>query len=204
MRVGCAVLFAAACVFVILFHTEIWDYYKAWRGNPAEVWVAPAPGGEGRAREAVGRLGRPGGPAYVDLTAEATAALVQAALQQQGHRQVLDSLRVALLDNEIRVRGVLDLSGVPRSALGPLAGAVGDKEPAAIGGPLSAERGGLVLTVTYLKLRDFPFPRGTIPRILQAARVPGALGARVPLPGTAGIGDVRVSPRRLRLYRSAP
>ena len=205
VRIGCAALFAAACVFVILFHTEIWDYYKAWRGNPAEVYTPPAEGGEPRSRSAFERLARPGGPAYEDLTAGDVAALVSRALEEAGGRRVLDSVRVALLQNEVRVRGVLDLSGVPRSALGPLAGIVGDREPASIGGPLSADTaGGLVLTVTYLRLRDFPFPRATIPRILRAARVPGAIGARVPLPGTAGIGDVRVSPSGMRLYRMTP
>jgi hypothetical protein len=205
VRVGCAVLFVAFCVFVILFHTEIWDYYEAWRGNPAEVYTAPAAGGDARARSAFERLARRGGPAYEDLTAGDVAALVSKALEEAGGRRVLDSITVALLQNEIRVRGVLDLSGVPRSSLGPLAGVLGDKEPASIGGPLGADTaGGLVLTVTWLRLRDFPFPRSTIPRILRAARIPGATGARVPLPGTAGIGDVRVSPSGMRLYRRTP
>lgn len=212
VRIGCAVLFAAACVAVILFHTEIWDYSRElWdylsrlRGKPAEVYVPPAEGGEARARDAFDRLARRGGPAYEDLTAGDVAALVSRALEEAGGRHVLDSVKVAMLQNEIRVRGVLDLSGVPRSALGPLAGVLGDREPASIGGPLSADSaGGLVLTVTYLRLREFPFPRATIPRILRAARIPGAMGARVPLPGTAGIGDVRVSPGGMRLYRRTP
>ncbi|MFI5280088.1 MAG: hypothetical protein ACHQU1_06320 [Gemmatimonadales bacterium] len=205
VRVGCAVLFTAACVFVILFHTEIWDYYKAWRGNPAQLYTPPAVGGDARARSAFEQLGRRGGPAYEDLTAGDVAALVSRALEEAGGRRVLDSIKVALLQNEIRVQGVLDLSSVPRSTLGPLASVLGDKEPASIGGPLSADSsGGLVLTVTYLRLREFPFPRSTIPRILRAARVPGAFGARVPLPGTAAIGDVRVSPSGMRLYRRMP
>jgi hypothetical protein len=204
-RIGCAVLFAAGCVFVILFHGEIWDYYKAWRGNPAEVYAPPAPGGDTRARGAFERLARRGGPAYEDLTQGDVAALVSRALEEAGGKRVLDSIRVAMLQGEIRVRGVLDLSGVPRSSLGPLASVLGDKEPATIGGPLSADTsGGLVLTVTYLRLRDFPFPRATIPRILRAARIPGAIGSSVPLPGAAGIGDVRVSPSGMRLYRRMP
>jgi hypothetical protein len=175
------------------------------RGKSSEVYAPPAPGGDTRARGAFERLARRGGPAYEDLTAGDVAALVSRALEEAGGRRVLDSVRVAMLPNEIRVRGVLDLSGVPRGTLGPLAGVLGDKEPATIGGPLSADSNGvLVLTVTYLSLRDFPFPRATIPRILRAARVPGAIGARVPLPGTAGIGDVRVSPSGMRLYRRMP
>jgi hypothetical protein len=63
--------------------------------------------------------------------------------------------------------------------------------------------GHLELTVTYLKLRDFPFPKSTIPRILETAHVPGAAGARVQLPGTTTVGDVRVTPAYVRVYRSA-
>ena len=204
VRVGCAVLLAAACLLVMLYHSEIRDYYRAWRGTAAEVWTAPVAGGETRARQALERLRQPGGPAWVDLTAGEAAAFLDGALSRSGARRVLDSTQVALLDGEIRVRGLLDLRGVPRSTLGPLAGVVGDRESASIGGPLSADSAGLVLTVTWLRLHDFPFPRATIPRILEAARIPGASGARVPLPGMTGIGDVRVSPSGLRLYRSSP
>ena len=203
VRIGCLVFVIVLLVLGIVFRSEIWDYYTAWRGNPGAVYVAPAEGGAARARDAVERLARRGGPAYEDLTAADLAALVTEAIARSGERRVFDSVRLALLDNEIRVKGVLDLSGVPRNLLGPLAGMVSDHEPAAIGGPLGVDSaGGLELTVTYLKLRDFPFPRSTVPRLLEAARIPGARGARVPLPGVSRIGDVRITPSHVRLYRS--
>ena len=203
VRAGCAVMLVVALIAAFIYREPLWEYARQWKGSAGEVYVAPAVDGAAKARAALGRLERRGGPAYEDLTAADIAALVEAALARTG-RRALDSVRVALIEGEIRVSGSLDLSGVPRHLLGPLSGAMRDREPAAIGGPLSVDSSGhLVLTVTYLKLRDFPFPKGTIPRILGAAQVPGAEGARVPLPGTTTVGDVRVTPSYVRVYRSA-
>jgi hypothetical protein len=207
VRIGCLATLVALLVGWIYRH-EIVDFVHSWRPVPAEVYVAPDSGGAARARDAFDRLGRGGGPAYVDLSAAQVAALVEEAVAAGGGRKrVFDSVRVALLEGEVRVRGVLDLSGVPRNLLGPLSSAIGDRERATIGGPLSVDSNGhLVLTVSYLKLRDFPFPRSTIPRLLEASRIPGVRGARVRLPTAAGgeLGDVRVTPAHVRFYRRTP
>jgi hypothetical protein len=204
VRAGCSVLLAVALAVAFLYRDQILDFYHQWRGR-GEVWVSPRAGGARQAAGAIQRLSRPGGPAYVDLSAFEIAAVIEDALARTGQRRVIDSLQVALLENEVRVRGSLDLSGVPRGLLGPLAGVVNDREPVTIGGPLSVDSSGqLNITVRYLQLRDFPFPRATIPRILDAARIPGVAGARVPLPGLPRVGDVRVSPRAVRLYRGSP
>jgi len=205
VRIGCLLVVIAMLIAAIMFRKEIGDYYHAWRGRSFGSFVEPAVGGAKRARDAIGRIMRPSGPAYQDISAADLAALISDAIARSGQRRVFDSVRVALVENEIRVRGVLDLRDVPRNTLGPLAGMVGDHEPAAIGGPLSADStGGLVLTVTYLTLRDFPFPKATIPRLLEAAHLPGVHDARLPIPGTSGIGDVRVGTTSVRLYKSAP
>ena len=202
VRAGCAVMLVVALIAAFIYREQLWEYARQWRGNAGETYVAPAADGGSKARAAIGRLERRGGPAYEDLTAADIASLVETALAQGG-RRAFDSVRVALLEGEIRVSGSLDLSSVPRHLLGPLSSALNDRERAAIGGPLSVDSARhLVLTVSYLKLRDFPFPKGTIPRILSAARVPGVDGARVPLPGTTTIGDVRVTPAHVRVYRS--
>jgi hypothetical protein len=204
--IGSLVLLAVIVVGYVYRH-EILDYWDQWRGGAngaAETWTAPAAGGAAASADKLSRLARSGGPAYVDLTAAEVGALIDAALTREA-RHVFDSTQVALLENEIRIRGSLDLSGVPRNMLGPLAGVVGAREPAAIGGPLSVDSTGqLMLTVTYLKVRDFPFPRSTIARILSAARVPGAVGASLPVPGTPHVGDVRITPSHVRVYRSSP
>lgn len=203
-RVLGSLMLLAVLVGGYIYRHEIMDYWDQLHGRATETYVTPAAGGAASAADKLSRLARSGGPAYVDLTASDVGALIDAALTHEA-RRVFDSTQVSLLENEIRVRGSLDLSGVPRNMLGPLAGVVGNREPAAIGGPLSVDSTGqLMLTVTYLKVRDFPFPRSTIPRILSAARVPGAVGASLPVPGTPKLGDVRVSPSHVRFYRSSP
>jgi len=203
VRAGCTVLLAAALAAAFLYRQQLLDFYRDWRGR-GEEYVAPAADGTRGALAKLEALARPGGPAYVDLRAAEIGAIIEAALAQARSR-VVDSVRVALLEGQIRVRGSLDLSGVPRSLLGPLAGAVGEREPVTIGGPLTVDSAGqLSLTVSYLQLRDFPFPAGTIPRLLEAARIPGARGGRVPLPGLPRVGDVRVSRSAVRWYRRQP
>ena len=203
-RVLGSLMLLSALAAGYIYRHEIMDYWDQLHGGATETWVTPATGNSSSAADKLARLARSGGPAYVDLTAADVGALIDAALTREA-RRVFDSTQVALLENEIRIRGSLDLSGVPRNMMGPLAGVVGDREPASIGGPLSVDSTGqLMLTVTHLKVRDFPFPKSTIPRILSAARVPGAVGASLPVPGTPKLGDVRVSPSHVRVYRSSP
>lgn len=204
VRAGCSVMLVVAVLVGFLYHRQILDYADQWRGGRGETFVAPVRGGARSAGDKLERLAQRGGPGYIDLSAGEIAAIIDGAMAQ-APRRGYDSVQVALLEGEVRVRGSLDLTGVPRNLLGPLSRVVGEREPVAIGGPLSVDSSGhLFLTVTYLKVRDFPFPKGTIPRILAAAHIPGAQGARVPLPGVPRAGDVRVSPSSVRFYRSSP
>jgi hypothetical protein len=117
---------------------------------------------------------------------------------------VVDSVRVALLQDELRIGGSLDLSGIPRNALGPFQGALGTREPLVIGGPLAVDSAGrLVMEVTTLKVKEFPFPRSTIPALVRQLRIPGADGSAVPVPGITGVGDVRVTPDHVRFYKAS-
>ncbi len=206
-QIGCFVLIVATAALAFVYREQVKAVYHRMRGitpPPDAVYVLPAPQGPAEATRALESLGRRNGPAFVDLTAGQVASLIDASLGRTGGR-VIDSVTVGLLEGEIRVRGSLDLSGVPRDMLGPLKGAVGAREPVVIGGPLRADSAGRVLLqVTTLRLRDFPFPRSTVPRILEAARVPGAAGATVPVPGTGPVGDVRVSATAVRVYRRTP
>jgi hypothetical protein len=208
VQIGCLVLVIAALVFGFIYREQVTAVYRRMRGMPppAEtvVYTAPAPGGAGRAGEALRRLAARGGPAYVDLTAGEIAALVDGELRRAPHR-ALDSLAVGLEQNAVRLRGVLDLSQLPQGLLGPLASGLSRREVVTAGGPLSVDSAGHVAwTITSLKVRDFPFPRGTIPAILRALRIPGAEPGTLPLPLGQTVGDVRVSPAGVRLYRAVP
>jgi hypothetical protein len=198
------VVLVALVFFGWVYREQVADVVRRLRGQPPKadaVWVQPAERSAG-AQEALSELARRGGPVYVDLSAADVGALLDAALARTG-RRVVDSVRVGLLENELRIGGSLDLSGVPRSALGPLQGALGAREPIEIGGPLAVDSAGrLVMQVTTLKVRDFPFPRSTIPALVRQLRIPGAEGNAVPVPGITGVGDVRVTADHVRFYRS--
>lgn len=202
VRIAMTVISLALVVAVVVYHREILDYIDAWRGRSNQTYVTPATGDARKPADALRRLRETDGPAYEDLSAADLAAVIDSSLSRAG-RKVFDSVQVALLENEVRVRGTLDVSRVPRNLLGPFAGVLRDREPATIGGPLSVDSTGrLVLTVTHLEVRDFPFPKGTIPRILQELRIPDSQGARVPLPLGTRLGDVRVTPSSVRFYRA--
>jgi hypothetical protein len=207
VQVGCLVLLVAGAALGFVYREQVVDVYRRLRGAPAPVeavYAAPAPEGAERARAALARLGRGGGPAFLDLGAGEVAALIEAALAE-APRRVFDSVRVALLEDELRVRGSLDVSRVPPSVLGPLSGAIGPREPIELGGAVKADSLGEVwLRVRLLRVRDFPFPRSTLPALLRQLRVPGAVGAAVPLAGIGPVGDLRVRPTAVRVYRRTP
>lgn len=204
MQAGCLVLLVAAAVFGFLYRDKVWDVYRRYRGErPAAelVYTAPAPGGARAAEDALARLGRRGGPAYVDLTAADVAGLLDRELVRVSGG-VLDSVRVTLDSGLVLVRGLIDLSRIPRGVLGPFAGSFGGREALEVGGALSAGVGGGVRWApTRLRVRDFPFPRGTIPPLLRALRLSVGADGALALPGLGGVGDVRVSRDGVRLYR---
>ena len=203
---GCLVVLAAAALGVWLARDRIAALYRRVRGLPEPppvVYAMPDSGGASRATARLEALTRRGGPAYVDLTAADLAALIERQLAAAPHRP-LDSVGVALGEQRIRVRGSLDMSVLPHRLLGPLAQGLGRREPVVVGGALSVPAGGhLAWTIDELKVRDFPFPKAVIPSIVAALGVPGARGAAVPLELPAGIGDLRVSPDRVRAYRAS-
>ncbi len=208
VQIGCLVFVIAALVFGFIYREQVTAIYRRLRGlpPPAEttVFTPAAAGGAARARESLRQLARRDGQAYVDISAADIAALVEGELAR-APRRVFDSVAVGLTDDAVRLRGVLDLSEVPQRVLGPLSSGLSRHEPVTAGGPLSVDSTGVVVwTLTSLKVKDFPFPRSTIPAILRALRIPGAENGSLPLPLGQAVGDVRVSPAGVRLYRAVP
>lgn len=205
--VGCLVVLLAAAVAAYLFRDRLAHLYRKVRGipePPAAVWVLPAPGGAARAETALRALARQGGPAYVDIAPQDLAALIDRELARVPPR-VFDSVAVALGDQRVQVKGVLDLSSVPQRLLGPLAEGLGRHEPVVAGGALAAGADGrLRWAVDRLVIREFPFPRSVIPAILRALNLMDAREVAVPIPLPVAVGDVRVSAAGMRLYRAAP
>ncbi len=205
VQVGCLVLLVAAAVLAVLYRRPLWDAYQRLRGAkpPAAVVYATPPSDPARARRAeaaLAGLAHPGGPAYVDLEAADVAALLDRYLVRASGR-IFDSVSVALDSNEILVRGMLDLSRLPHDFLGPLSGSFNGREPVESGGALlTGSGGGLRWLPDRLQIRDFPIPRRAIGPLLRSLHVEAIEGG-VTLPGVSGVGDVRVTRERVRLYR---
>jgi hypothetical protein len=203
--VGCLVVLLAAALAAWVFRDRITAAYRRVRGvrePPPVVYVKPAADGAARAAARLGELARRGGPAYVDLSAGDLAALIDRQLAR-APRRAFDSIGVSLGDQRIRVRGSLDMTVLPRNLLGPLGHAFGAREPVMAGGAVSVPSAGrMAWTVDELSIRDFPFPKSVIPAIVSELRVPDARGASVPIPLPAPVGDVRIGPAGVRLYRA--
>lgn len=205
VQVGCLVLLVAAAVLAFLYRKPLWDAYHRWRGGkpPAAVaYVTPPADAAGarRATDALSQLARAGGPAWVDLTAADIAGLLDRYLVRASGR-VFDSVSVALDSNTVLVRGLLDMSKLPHDFLGPFSGSFTGREPVESGGALLPGAGGSLRWLPdRLSVRDFPIPKKGIPALLRSLHVGAAQGG-VTLPGVTGVGDVRVTPERVRLYR---
>ena len=203
--VGCLVVLAAAAVLGFIYRDKLALLWRRVRGVPEPpplVYVLPSADGAARAETALRELARKGGPAYVDISPAELAALLDRELAR-APRRVFDSVAVALGDQRVQVKGTLDLSLVPQRLLGPLAEGLGRHESVAAGGVLAASGGTLRWTLDQLVIRDFPFPRSVIPAVVRSFGLADSKDGAVPIPLPVPVGDVRVSPSGVRLYRAA-
>lgn len=205
-QIGCMITAIVVVVLAFIFREQLVGLYHKLRGTPPRAeaqYIMASPEALREARRRLDRLQERGGPAYVDLEAAHVASLIQDAVGTGG--RTLDSVAVGLLDGEIRVRGSLDMSSIPREILpGPLRGIIGQREPVIIGGPMGTDTTGrLHLEVTKLDVANLPMPRALIARLMREARFPGLDGTRVPLPAMRGVGDVRVTRDHVRVYRQS-
>ena len=137
----------------------------------------------------------------VVLTANEAASLVGAGLDRR-FRGELDSLTVTLGEGRIEVAGRIRTAHLPKDALGPFADAVEAWEPIRGAGSLAVTAPGRATwTVDAFRVRDFDFPRETVPRVvgLVTGRKQGA-ALTVTIP--PGIGGVRVHPGGVTVYPS--
>jgi hypothetical protein len=151
------------------------------------------------ARTKVAALERTGTDSVV-LDADEAASLVAAGLDPVVSAR-LDSLTVRLGVGRIAVSGLVETGRLPADLVGPLSIALRDRERITAGGPLTmAEPGRAAWTIDEFQLRNLPFPRDVVPRIVERAlgdETDGALSVRVP----AAVRAVRVEPQGVILFR---
>ena len=135
----------------------------------------------------------------VVLTPAEFASLVGSGMDR-GLRGQLDSLRVELLDGEIRVSARLRTSALSPELIGPLAGVLKPTEPVDAAGPLRVIRPGAgEWRVRSFRIGDFPVPDEMVPGLVgQALGDPKRTTVPVKVP--EGVRAIRVRPGGAILY----
>lgn len=135
----------------------------------------------------------------VVLTPAEFASLVGSGMDRQLRGQ-LDSLRVELLDGEIRVSARLRTAALSPELVGPLAGVLKPTEPVDAAGPLRVTRPGAgEWRVRTFRIGDFPVPDEMVPGLVgRALGDPGRTTVPVKVP--EGVRAIRVRPGGAILY----
>jgi len=117
-------------------------------------------------------------------------------------RSAVDSLRVILYEDRVALEGRIELAVFGRDLLGPLAGMLDASERVRMAGPLEAgSPGTLSWRCDEFVLVGFPFPYSVIPALVN--RMTGRRDGAFPIPVPDTVGDVRVEPDAVILYRRA-
>lgn len=205
-RLGCLLFLLIAGVFAYLARDR-WAPRVFGRHEPAPVtWEAVTETGAQRTGEDIASLGRPDGPAYVNVSAAELASLMVASAGY-GLPASLDSVQAAIDAETVRVRALVELDDIRGlDALGPLSGLLNKSERIEFTGTLSVLRPGLgEFRVASVRVGDLPLPRAAIPRLLSrldaSVRPEGVAPDGIAITIPDYIGDVRVARGQVTLYR---
>ncbi len=202
---GCLVFLVLVALGAWLFRDPLGDTYRRVFGREPPFAVdADSTVGvpsvdalrSAERKESVMEGGRDG---FVRLSADEVAALVESRLDPRV-REAVDSLRVVLYVDRLALEGRVRLDVFGGDLLGPLAGMLDASEPLRMAGALEVlEPRRLAWECDEFVLVGFPFPASVIPALVDrmTGRSDGAF--LVPVPAT--VGDVRVRPDGVTLYR---
>lgn len=135
----------------------------------------------------------------VTLSAGEMASLLGAGLERSV-RGRLDSLRVELGQGTVQVSAVLDTRRLPRELVGPFGIALRDHEPIVAGGPVRMTGPGTAeWEVRQFQIRNFPFPRDVVPKLVEKALGDSSRRA-LPVTLPSGVSGLRIRPEGVTLY----
>lgn len=163
--------------------------------------------GAERAAEGIRSLGRPSGPAYVNMTPADLASLIVREAGR-GNPLPLKETSASVVGDRLGLRGTLDVRQLrAQGELGPLGALLGDEETVELRGTLHIVRPGLgQFRVESFKARDLAIPSAAIPRLLSQFRrgqLPAGVSPDgVPFVVPPHIGDVRIANGRVTLYKT--
>lgn len=187
-----------------LYRSQVEARFRSYGGSNARgAEPAPSVGRPStRARRSAARkqaqIARQDGPAYVVLTANEMASLIESRLDPAA-RRALDSVEVSLARDRFTIWAQVRTETFG-DVMGPLRGMLATREPLRAAGPAQVQRAGVVAwRPDELSLRAFPFPEAAIPRIVNHL-TRGTDGAfHIAVPST--VGDVRVREDGVTFYR---
>lgn len=210
--IGCLTVMVAGGIAGWHYRAQLGGLYRSIveRRSPA----APAPSADpvastGRpsaqalesARGKRNLMAQPGGSAYVTFTADEMAALIADGLGPAG-RAALDSMTVTLRDDRFEFRAVLKTEALRGALPGPLAGVLSAREPISVSGPARvAAKGAVAWEPDSFAVRSFPFPRSAVPVLVN--KLTGRPDGIVPIPVPTTVGDLRIRPDGVTVYRRA-
>lgn len=210
-KIGCLVILAVGVAAGWLLRDRIFGSARpsAERSAPTAQWERLTPEGAARMRASLQSLQNPFGPVSVTVSPGDLASYVLEQLRRQLPPSA-DSIEAGAFGDRLYVRAVIkptDFGGI--DALGPIASFLGDREEMQFGGGFEILRPGLAqFRVQEIRLRDFPIPPRAIPRLLRSVargtRPEGLSDDGLPLVVPQYVGDVRIEPGKVTLYKRAP
>jgi hypothetical protein len=208
-RLGCLVFLLLAGAVAFLTRDRWLHRVVGERDTTLVTWEAVDSSGAKNAGERVGSLQRPGGPAFVTLSAADLAALM---VESTGHRlpAALDSVQAGIVGETIRVRALVSLDDIRGlDALGPLSGLLDKQERIEFTGTMAVIKPGLgEFRVTSVRVAELTLPRAAIPRLLarldSGVRPEGVAPNGIAITIPDYIGDVRIARDQVTLYKRVP
>lgn len=210
-RLGCLVVLAALAI-AAWFTRPYWLPYLDRDGRTSDtaalpVWQPLTREGARRAETELQKLERSGGPMYVSTTAGDLASYIVEELTRTLPSSA-DSIEVAAIDDRLHVRAQVRTSELgDRTALGPLAAMMAERERIELAGTIRIVRPGLAeLQVRRLTIGTFNVPSAVLPglvrQIMRGERTADLSPEGVPLRTPEYIADVRVRDGEITLYKA--
>ena len=180
-----------------------WERVTGQPARPGIVWEGPIR--EAERSDPASRIRRPDGAAFVSLTPAQLATLIEGSLAGAANQP-----EVAITDDEVRARAMVDLTRLPQvESLGPAGRLLQGKPQVEVAGRPSVESPGVGrLVVTDVRVGGVQLPQSARSALFaQLARSMPSLsveGNTVKFSVPRSVGDIRVAQGKVTVYKGRP
>jgi len=208
-KIGCLVVLLLGALAGWMLRDRFFTGTRPVPATTAQSWEKLSPEGSARMRAALASLQKPRGPVFVTVRPADLASYVFEQLSKQLPPSA-DSVEAGAFGDRMYIRASVKPSDFGGSdVLGPFAGFLADREQMQFGGSFHVIHPSLAeFRVQEIRFREFPVPTGAIPKLLKrvehGARPEGVSPDGLPLVIPPYIGDVRIEPGKVTLYKNTP